>query len=638
MTVGSWVWLAVVICGIMASAKVLACHVINVDNIAVSATSLGQWQTEDANLCECKFWVKVWWLSAGSKNDETWENDWLIEVYQPGDPNMSEPNDDYRPPDGNFIDSNSFRWDIEPNMFTGPDKEADFGMDSLDVGTYTLRAWVIRDGTSPTNAWKYSDPITVRFVKVASVSESATEVCVNEEVTFTANPSPSEKMLHCVKWYRQYRQDSNSNWGNWVWVNDGDTSVLNSDTPGEYIYHAFNGDSNTCATEANSIVTVVEVGDVNFSCTSVCVGGTCTASADIAPSGRDIEWSIPGESLGCSIDANTGVITGGNTPGTITVRAADANVSSCYKQANLVILNVELVIDGVADEDEEDVGGLVVLRIDDNGAPRKKITLTTEPATWSGDVTLTRDRGFVKVFDAAEGGNEITFDGNDNKFAAAGLPKDLWAQGSFRSFFMRDVTFTLTGDGTGCEDKGKFTVLWVFVSCDHTGSVESDNAAKALYESMVVPPPDDTLGQHLFCLSNGPREGRGSEFMGNVYPSDFEPNEFSTDPCALHLCREIVNGKIYWGPNGNENSDDMDPNDDTSYPCWRDDKPQSGGSNGCIYDLDGPGYVYLLAEPNLIMRMRGRVRWTGDQSVRERGTVLLTTPRRGLPTSGSQGA
>ncbi|MHC4867757.1 MAG: hypothetical protein ACYTEX_27110, partial [Planctomycetota bacterium] len=74
-------------------------------------------------------------------------------------------------------------------------KAADFGIDSLEAGTYTLRAWVIRDDTKPPNAWKYSGPITVHFVKVESVSESATEVCINEEVTFTAHPSQA---LNCV--------------------------------------------------------------------------------------------------------------------------------------------------------------------------------------------------------------------------------------------------------------------------------------------------------------------------------------------------------------------------------------------------------------------------------------------------------
>ena len=83
--------------------------------------------------------------------------------------------------------------------------------------------------------------------------------------------------------------------------------------------------------------------------------------------------------------------------------------------------SVDIDIEGVADDQETTVGGLVVRNHDGNNAPRKKITLASTAA--SGNVTLTRNNTKVKVFTAATGGTEITFNGIDNKFAVSTCPK-----------------------------------------------------------------------------------------------------------------------------------------------------------------------------------------------------------------------
>jgi len=87
-------------------------------------------------------------------------------------------------------------------------------------------------------------------------------------------------------------------------------------------------------------VVAVKVENVTFDPTALCADGssTSTASATITPDTRTITWSIQGDALGCSINSSTGVITAGTTTGTITVRAADSVLSSCYAEADLDLI------------------------------------------------------------------------------------------------------------------------------------------------------------------------------------------------------------------------------------------------------------------------------------------------------------
>jgi len=105
---------------------------------------------------------------------------------------------------------------------------------------------------------------------------------------------------------------------------------------------------------------------------------------------------------------------------------------------------------------------------------------------------------------------------------------------------MRDATLELVAEGFSCPDKVNFTVLWVNISTDHSGSLETDNSGRDEYSALVVPPPCYTLGYHLFCTYHSDFtvemlwNGRGSEFIGDVEPPDFIPSEFSSDPEELH--------------------------------------------------------------------------------------------------------
>jgi len=267
-----------------------------------------------------------------------------------------------------------------------------------------------------------------------------------------------------------------------------------------------------------------------------------------------------------------------------------------------------------------------VRKYDNNNAARKKIIVRqVKPTVWTGNVLLSRNNTKVKVFDAATGGTEITFNGTDNKFTNSSLPEPLWVEGYSASGSMRDVALELGVETPppSYKDKVKFTVLWATVSTDHTGSLETDNASRDAYSNLVVPPPCYTLGYHLFCTYSSDFteqrywNGRGSEFMGNMVPPNFVPSQFSTDPHVLHLAREIVSGNTFHGYNGYEWTDPVSTGDDTSGPPCRDDDPQSGGSPGVIYDHDSSGYNRYLVPANWIIRKRANYRewaeWGGTR-------------------------
>jgi hypothetical protein len=89
-------------------------------------------------------------------------------------------------------------------------------------------------------------------------------------------------------------------------------------------------------------IVVVEVKNAKMTTDVICADGNSTAqgSADIAPAGRMLKWTIEGDALGCSIDAS-GKVTAGTTGGTVTVRAADSQATDCYSETTLTLVKVE---------------------------------------------------------------------------------------------------------------------------------------------------------------------------------------------------------------------------------------------------------------------------------------------------------
>jgi hypothetical protein len=64
---------------------------------------------------------------------------------------------------------------------------------------------------------------------------------------------------------------------------------------------------------------------------------TVQIEADVFPSGRSVHYSIQGTALGCSINATTGVLTIGTTPGTVKVRVANARGGPNWDEVDVTI-------------------------------------------------------------------------------------------------------------------------------------------------------------------------------------------------------------------------------------------------------------------------------------------------------------
>ncbi len=117
----------------------------------------------------------------------------------------------------------------------------------------------------------------------------------------------------------------------------------------------------------------------------------------------------------------------------------------------------------------------------------------------------------------------------------------------------------------------------VSVSISQRGStsetVSGDNVAITTYNNVLG---TTKLGA---IFPPGPYGGRaiGYETIGFVTPSIYAGN--------IILHRWIV-GQALW--TNSSSTPSSEPPDDTSPTGWRDDNPQSGGSAGKVYDLDGP--------------------------------------------------
>jgi hypothetical protein len=171
------VWLAAALISVMmAAGKVAACHVISVDSFEAWDEKTSSYSTE-AIVSQCKFSVRVEWLSAGdSEEDDKAKDNFIVEIWKPGSPLGPEENDYYDENSpgllGTRIASETFVWNIdEEEPQEDGDKVVEFDIEApgLSAGAHTLRAWVRRVTTNPENAWKYSSPATITVVEVTDV-------------------------------------------------------------------------------------------------------------------------------------------------------------------------------------------------------------------------------------------------------------------------------------------------------------------------------------------------------------------------------------------------------------------------------------------------------------------------------------
>ena len=91
-------------------------------------------------------------------------------------------------------------------------------------------------------------------------------------------------------------------------------------------------------------VTVVKVENCTVSKSSIIANNSlsdATVSATVTPAGRTLTYSIVGDSLGCTIDEATGVVTASFKAGAITVRAQDSEVEEAYADTTLQLTATE---------------------------------------------------------------------------------------------------------------------------------------------------------------------------------------------------------------------------------------------------------------------------------------------------------
>jgi hypothetical protein len=131
------------------------------------------------------------------------------------------------------------------------------------------------------------------------------------------------------------------------------------------------------------------------------------------------------------------------------------------------------------------------------------------------------------------------------------------------------------GQGSySCSGTGNVsTSAAVTISQQTTGFVAMDNAAYDLYDVTFGTTALGVQAQVTSCFA-------GMQFTGAVNPSTYTSN--------LTLKRNRLSYATYIQGSTLSGSSNTST-DDTSTSNFRDDNPQSGGSNGKIYDVDGPG-------------------------------------------------
>jgi hypothetical protein len=128
----------------------------------------------------------------------------------------------------------------------------------------------------------------------------------------------------------------------------------------------------------------------------------------------------------------------------------------------------------------------------------------------------------------------------------------------------------------------RFSVLWVVLSFRYGNNltISEDNSAKVASVSLHG---TASLGLQRVTFPLTPpvsNWGNYVEIVGNVSPHDFTGNivlNRRVDGCRDYSDKVIISRR------------DCDQHPDPSNQQFRDDDPQSGGSNGKVYDLDGPG-------------------------------------------------
>ncbi len=183
----------------------------------------------------------------------------------------------------------------------------------------------------------------------------------------------------------------------------------------------------------------------------------------------------------------------------------------------LVPMEVDLDITGLSETEEDSPGGFVIRRCVPHTAPRKAIVLQASGA--SGYAILTRSDVKVDVFTAATGGASLAFDGVDNKFDAAALPKTLYVEGVTESTSTSDTT-TLTLSCCGISDEVTLTIYYLDV-LPQSLDILCKGQAKSYYLTAAIKPSmppgfDANTEIQWECSAGGTFSGGGQQATGTT--------------------------------------------------------------------------------------------------------------------------
>lgn len=162
---------------------------------------------------------------------------------------------------------------------------------------------------------------------------------------------------------------------------------------------------------------------------------------------------------------------------------------------------------------------VVVVRKPHTAPARRPVTLgASGPFTGSGTLTRSSDR--VRLFDAAVGGTELTFDGVDNVFTDAQLAAGvtLFAEGRAASAALADVVLTLTltvGGTPGLSTTHALTCVELFLDL-HASRTAAGVDPAALTDAQKVNP-----GRFVQVQDAGNHAGRAMLTVRQAVPAAF---------------------------------------------------------------------------------------------------------------------
>jgi len=156
------------------------------------------------------------------------------------------------------------------------------------------------------------------------------------------------------------------------------------------------------------------------------------------------------------------------------------------------------------------------------------------------------------------------------------------------------------------------TVISVTLALRVGGSVSSDNAGLTTYFNLLG---TTNLGTFLSTGQTAAHAWRTAvEIVGTVQPSGFSS--------TIIINREVIQFMRY-GDNNNLAESGGPFGDTTSIFLLRDDNPQSGTSQGKVYDLDAPALGTVASQPvGYIQRIRTNFRqWATVNGVQVSGEI-----------------